>query len=87
MLKSLRERANRDDGRHLQVGNRQVGALEAIALLSLVIGLALWQFHEKAGLSIFWAIGFGSSGLLIYLLHVLLTIRRSRPPAAADLVP
>ena len=80
MLKSLRERANRDDGHHFQVGNRQVGAFEAIGLLSLVLGLVMWQFHEKGGLSIFWALGFGSGGLLIYILHVLLTIRRSRPP-------
>lgn len=49
MLESLRERANRDDGRHIQVGNRPVGALEAAGLLALVLGLALWQFHEKAG--------------------------------------
>jgi len=82
ILKSIRERANRDDGRHFQVGNRQVGALEAIGLLFLVSGLALWQFHKKAELSIFWALGFGSGGLLIYILHVFLIIRRNRPPAA-----
>lgn len=85
MLKSLRERINRDDGCHFQIGNRQVHALEAIGLLALVFGLAMWQFHEKAGLSIFWALGFGSGGFLIYILHVFLTIRRSRPPAAAEL--
>ena len=39
--------------------------------------------HEKAGLSIFWAVGFGSGGLLIYILHVFLTIRRNRPSMAA----
>lgn len=83
MLRSLRERANCDDGHHFQVGNRQVGSLEAMGLLSLVLGLAMWQFHEKAGLNIFWALGFCSSGFLIYILHVLLTIRCSRPPAAA----
>jgi hypothetical protein len=33
--------------RHLQIGNRQ-GCPEAIAPSSLVIHLALWQFHEKA---------------------------------------
>lgn len=82
ILKALRERANRDDGRHFQVGTRQVGALEATGILLLVIGLALWQFHEKAELSIFWALGFGSGGLLIRILHALLTIRRNRPPAA-----
>ncbi len=82
ILKALRERANRDDGHHFQVGNRQVGALDAIGILFLVIGLALWQFHEKAELSIFWALGFGSGGLLICILHALSTIRRSRPPAA-----
>ena len=79
MLKSLRERANRDDGHHFQVGNRQVGAFEAIGLLSLVLGLVMWQFHEKGGLSIFFFFFFGSGGLHIYILHVLLTIRRSRP--------
>jgi hypothetical protein len=82
ILKLLRERANHDDGRHFQVGNRQVGALEAIGILFLVIGLALWQFHKKAELSIFWALGFGSGGLLIYILHAFLIIRRNRPPAA-----
>lgn len=41
MLESLREQANRDDGRYFQVGNRQVGTLEAMGLLSLVMGLAL----------------------------------------------
>jgi len=82
ILKLLRERANRDDGRHFQVGNRQVGALEAIGILFLVIGIALWQFHKKAELSIFWALGFGSGGFFIFILHALLTIRRNRPPAA-----
>lgn len=82
ILKALRERANRDDGRHFQVGNRQVGALEAIGILFLFIGLALWQFHEKAELSISWALGFCGGSLLIFILHALLTIRRNRPPAA-----
>ena len=83
MLKSLRERANRDDGRLFQVGNRQVGSLETIGLLSLVFSLLSWHFHEKAGLSILWSVWFGIGGFLIYILHVLLTMRRSRPPTAA----
>ena len=57
MLKSLREQINRDDGSFFQVGNRPVGTFEAIGLLSMVIGLTLWQFHEKAGVDIFWALG------------------------------
>ena len=69
MLKSLREQINRDDGSFFQVGNRPVSTFEAIGLLSMVIGLALWQFHEKAGVDIFWALGFGSGGGLMYMLH------------------
>ena len=82
MLESLREQANRDDGRYFQVGNRQVGTLEVMDLLSLVMGLALRHFHERAGLDISWAIGFGIGGSLIFALHVLLTIRRQ--PAAGE---
>jgi hypothetical protein len=83
MLKPLRERINRDDGCYFQVGNRQVGNLEAIGLLFLVLSFALWQFQEKAGLDILWALGFGSGGFLIYILHVFLTIRRNRPLTAS----
>ncbi len=83
MLKSLRERANRDDGRLFQIGNRQVGYLEAIGHLSLIFCLLSWHFHEKSGLSIFWSVWFGVGGFLIYILHVFLTMRRSRPPTAA----
>lgn len=83
MLKSLREKVNQDDGHLFQVGNRQVYALETIGLLFLIFSLLSWHLHEKSGLRIFWAICFGAGGLLIYILHVLLAMRRSRPPTAS----
>lgn len=67
-LRELRQRVNRDDGKLFQVGNRHVGWVESIGLLSLIGGLLLWQLHAKTGLSWIWAAAAGSIGLLLSIL-------------------
>jgi hypothetical protein len=37
----LRQWVNRDDGRYYQVGNRNLGALEAVGLLTSICSLVL----------------------------------------------
>ena len=61
----LRQWINRDDGLHYQVGNRSLGVLEAVGLLTAGCSLLLWQLHAKTGLSGIWAIGAGVGGLLL----------------------
>jgi hypothetical protein len=64
----LRQWINRDDGKFYQAGNRSLGALEVVGLLITASSAALWQLHVKAGVSIFWALGAGSIGLLLAIL-------------------
>jgi hypothetical protein len=67
-VSKLRQWINRDDGRYYQAGNRDVGTLEAIGLLTFVCSLFLWQLHSKTGLSGVWAYGAGVGGLLLAIL-------------------
>ncbi len=67
-LTKLRQWINRDNGHHFQVGNRSIGAVEAVGLLLFVGALALWQLHSKIGISSIWAYGVGAVGLLLVFL-------------------
>jgi len=61
----LRQWVNRDDGRYYQVGNRNLGALEAVGLLTSICSLVLWQVHAELGISSIRAYGAMAGGLLL----------------------
>ena len=72
----LRQWVNRDDGRHYQVGNRDLGTLETIGYFICICSLFLWQLHSKTGVSSIWAYGAGVGGFLLALLGLCRTRRR-----------
>jgi len=67
-LSELRQRVNRDDGKHFQIGNRAIGWVESVGLLSLICGILLWQLHSEIGLNGMWAAGAGTLGILLSIL-------------------
>jgi hypothetical protein len=72
----LRQWVNRDDGRHYQVGNRNLGTLEAIGLVISTCSVFLWQLHSEIGVGSMWAYGAGLGGFLLALLGLCRTRRR-----------
>ena len=61
----LRHWANRDDGHYYLVGNRNLGAVDAVGLLTAICALVLWQVHAVLGISSIWAYGALVGGLLL----------------------
>lgn len=56
---------NCDDGKLCRVGNRSLGALEAIGLLVATCAIGLWQLHVKIGISSIWTFAAGGIGLVL----------------------
>ena len=52
--KEYKDWINRDDGKFFQIGNKDLGILEVIGYLLLVLALIIYLLHDKAGVESTW---------------------------------
>lgn len=69
MWKKLRERINRDDGEHYQIGNHNLNTKEIVGYIFLVLALLVYLLVDKTDFQYGWlGWAFVSIGLvLVYL--------------------
>jgi uncharacterized membrane protein len=54
MSKSIREKINKDDGKHFQVGNHDLNLKEIIGFAFLILAMLIYLFVDKAGFQHAW---------------------------------
>jgi hypothetical protein len=58
MSKNIREKINKDDGKHFQVGNYDLNAKEIIGYAFLILAMLIYLLVDKAGFEHAW-LGWG----------------------------
>lgn len=80
----IREWINRDDGKHYQVGNRSVGALETIGILILIVGVGIVGIPTIKLPNIYGILLMAVGGILSYLGARKTLTEDAQQSAAAD---
>ena len=62
----FRQWINRDDGKHFQVGNQDIGALTIAGALIWICGLLLFQLQSKDLIPAGWALATAIVGFVIF---------------------